>query len=386
MIYAVNLLTRSENGKFQYYMGYLPLVLSVAEFGLPSAVVKYLSASIDDKRAISEILTATVIIKLLIIIFLFLVSIFVYYNTGEDYISIYITTLGGIIMSFVSYFESIFVSFRFYISLAIWNPLTNIIRLVSLYCINHLVETPLGYIDILSIFTLTPIFILVFFFIIFPKSKLYWSGIQISKLKSIIKQITIFNFWAFLASIFAITSDRLEIFMIKTYHSSNDVAIYGTALQLFSGFVILFSTLNSLVLPKLSSLMENTEEFKKVLIKSVMVGLSFALLLSPGFFLAEPILNFLFDSKYQESIPVFKILYPNYLLQLVFAPLGIALFAMGKPKILAILALLRLIFGYILDTQLIPEFGVMGAGASFFLGQIISWLILLGYFWASFWR
>ena len=97
-------------------------------------------------------------------------------------------------------------------------------------------------------------------------------------------------------------------------------------------------------------------------------------------------MNFLFNEKYSESIPVFKILYPNYLLQLVFAPLGIALFAMGRPKILAILAFIRLIFGYILDTMLIPEFGVVGAGTSFFLGQIVSWLVLFGYFWATLWR
>ena len=68
------------------------------------------------------------------------------------------------------------------------------------------------------------------------------------------------------------------------------------------------------------------------------------------------------------------------------APLGIALFAMGKPRILAILALLRLVFGYLLDTALIPEFGVIGAGVAFLLGQVISWLVLVGYFWAMFWR
>ena len=111
-----------------------------------------------------------------------------------------------------------------------------------------------------------------------------------------------------------------------------------------------------------------------------------AVILIPGLFLAEPILTFLFKNKYSESIPVFKILYPNYLLQLLFAPLGIALFAMGKPKILAMLAFIRLLSGVILDNILIPEYNVGGAGISFFLGQIISWLVLLGYFWATIWK
>ncbi|HMX35018.1 MAG TPA: polysaccharide biosynthesis protein, partial [Leptospiraceae bacterium] len=35
MIFAVNILNKAENGIFQYYLGYLPVILAVAEFGLP---------------------------------------------------------------------------------------------------------------------------------------------------------------------------------------------------------------------------------------------------------------------------------------------------------------------------------------------------------------
>ena len=385
MIYAVNLLSRAENGRFQYYMGFIPLVLAIAEFGLPSAIIKFLSTSTDDKKKIGNVLQASIFIKFISIVILFLMSIVLYYVYREDLLSIFIIVTGGIIVSFVGFFESIFVSFRYYLALSIWNPLTNIIRILSLFFVAASVELPLTYIDILVIFTLSPIFIFILFFLIFPRDKLFWSSENSDSLKKEILEITKFNFWAFLATIFAITSDRLEIFMIHKFHSSDEVAIYGTALQLFSGFVIILSTLTSLVYPRLASQV-NTPEFKSTLIKSCFAGSALAFLLLPGFFLAEPILNFIFQNKYQDSIPVFKILYPNYLCQLIFAPLGIALFAMGKPQILAVLALLRLVFGYILDSALIPEFGVIGASTSFFLGQIISWLVLVGYFWASFWR
>jgi O-antigen/teichoic acid export membrane protein len=243
---------------------------------------------------------------------------------------------------------------------------------------------PLSYLDILAIFSLSPIFIVVGFFFLFPTQKLSWEGEKGSK-KEHLKKLALFNLWAFSASLFAIASDRLEIFFLKKFHNSEEVAIYGTALQLFSGFQIVFSTLNSMLLPRLS-IYYNTEEFNKFLTKSIVICMGIAILLSPGYFLAEFILNFLFNHKYADSIPVFKILYPNYLLQLIFAPLGVALFAMGRPKILAILAFIRLFFGYILDNLLIPEFSVVGAGLSFFLGQIVSWLVLVGYFWATLWR
>jgi O-antigen/teichoic acid export membrane protein len=384
MIFAVNILNKSENGVFQYYLGFLPVILAVAEFGLPSAIVKFLSAEKDNKHKIGIILSSSLLIKSISFLFLIGLAIFAYFFYNEDPLIIFILLIGGTTISFVSYFESIFVSFQAYKALAFWNPLANLMRLVLLYLTNYYSKLPLTYLDILSIFSLSPIFILVLFFFIFNRKQIYW-GAKIHEVGQATKELSLFNTWAFVASIFAIVSDRLEIFLINKYHSSEDVAVYGTALQLFSGFVIILSTLNSLVYPRLAALV-HTEEFKKFLLKSIFASFAVAILLSPGYFLAEPILNLLFNHKYEEAIPVFKILYPNYMLQLVFAPLGIALFAMGKPRILAILALLRLVFGYLLDTALIPEFGVMGAGVAFLLGQVISWLVLVGYFWAMFWR
>lgn len=384
MIFAVNILNKSENGVFQYYLGYLPVILAVAEFGLPSAIVKFISADSNNKHKIGVILSSSLLIKVISFLLLLVMSLgaFIFYH--EDPLVIFILVIGGTTISFVSFFESIFVSFQAYKSLAFWNPLANLMRLILLYFTNRYSETPLTYLDILSIFSLSPIFILILFFFIFQRNKIYW-GAKFNEIKHTTKELSLFNTWAFVASIFAIVSDRLEIFLINKYHSSEQVAVYGTALQLFSGFVIILSTLNSLVYPRLAGLV-HTDEFRKFLLKSVFAGIAIAVLLSPGYLLAEPILNILFNHKYEEAIPVFKILYPNYMLQLVFAPLGIALFAMGKPRILAILALLRLVFGYILDTALIPEFGVMGAGVAFLLGQVISWLVLVGYFWAMFWK
>lgn len=383
MILAVNLLVRSDNGKFQYYMGFIPLILAIAEFGIPSAMIKFLSNHLDNKKKIGTILISSLAIKLvaiLILVFLGIVSILIF---KEDIISVYAVLVGGIVISFISFFESIFISFRYYFSLSIWNPLTNLIRLILLVSCANYFSSPLSYIDILVIFTFSPIFILVLFVFIFPKDKLNWSASSKEDFFSETKNISLFNLWAFIATMLAITSDRLEIFMLHKFHSPNDVAVYGTALQLFSGFVIILSTLNSIVYPRLASQIDK-DEFKNTLLKSILVGSMMAFLLVPGFFLAEPILNLLFQNKYQESISVFKILYPNYLLQLVFAPMGIALFAMGKPQILAILAFLRLAVGYILDIQLIPEYGVIGASISFFLGQVISWLVLIGYFFGNF--
>ncbi|MBE7410450.1 MAG: oligosaccharide flippase family protein [Leptospiraceae bacterium] len=384
MIYAVNLLTKSENGHFQYYLGFVPVILAITEFGLPSALVKFLAPATENKKIIGMILSSSLLIKTISFLFLLFLGLVFFLSFSEDPLIIFILVVGGLGTSFLSYFESVFISFGDYTSLALWNPLGNLIRLVALYITNYFTVGILGYVDILAIFSLSPIFILVLFFFVFDRKKLNW-GASKEDIQKGTKELALFNSWAFLASIFAIVSDRLEIFFISKYHPPEAIAVYGTALQLFSGFGIILSTLNSVIYPGLAKLID-TEDFKKYLLKSATVAFIFAIFLSPGFFLAEWILDLLFAGKYSDSIVVFKILYPNYLLQLVFAPFGIALFAMGKPKILAILAFIRLFAGVILDNILIPEFGVTGAGLSFFLGQIISWLVLAGYFWATFWR
>jgi O-antigen/teichoic acid export membrane protein len=384
MVYAVNIISKTENGYLQYYLGFLPVLLAVAELGIPSAIVKYLSPITENLEEMGILMEATLYIKLTSFFLLTIVGYFAYLLFGMDPLIIFILIVGGTVTSFLTYFESILVSYRNYTSLAIWNPMGNITKLILLYLCNTYFSYPLGYLDILVIFSLSPVIILGFFFFLIRKIEFNWTG-NIKSVMIRLKELSLFNLWAFLASIFAILSDRMELFFLKMYHNPEAVAVYGTTLQLFSGFVILFSTLNSLVLPRLS-IAPNQIEFNRLLLKSFLMSLLVAILLIPGYFLAEPILTILFKNKYSESIPIFKILYPNYLLQLLFAPLGVALFAMGKPKILAMLAFIRLVSGVILDTILIPEYSAIGAGMSFFMGQIISWLVLLGYFWATIWK
>lgn len=384
MVYAVNILSRTENGYLQYYMGFLPVVLAIAELGIPSAIVKYLSPITDDLRQIGNLMQATLFIKLGSFVVLLIIAALSNIFFGMDMMVSYILILGGTISSFITFFESIIISHRNYIKLAIWNPLGNIMKLLLLYFINTNYQGYLSYVDILAIFSFSPILIIGIFFFLTSEIPIRWSGEYVDVMQRL-KELSFFNLWAFMASIFAILSDRMELFFLKTFKNPESVAIYGTTLQLFSGFVIIFSTFTSLVLPRLSVANEQ-REFNRLLGKSILGGFLLAVLLLPGYFLAEPILTFLFQNKYSESIPVFKLLYPNYLLQLLFAPLGIALFAMGKPKILAMLAFIRLVSGVLLDLYLIPEYGVSGAGIAFFLGQIISWLVLLGYFWATLWK
>ncbi|TGL54788.1 polysaccharide biosynthesis protein [Leptospira wolffii] len=378
MVYSVRILSKNENGIFQYYSGYLPVLLAIAEFGLPAALVKYLSPLTEDKRKIGVLLSSSLWIKWGALFVLILVTGFASFFLRENALAAFLLVFGSFVLSFNSYFESIFISFGQYQSLSIWYPLPNLIRLVLLYFADQFHSQSLDNLDILAVFTVSPVFTIVLFFFLFPRGKLNWAGDQ-EEVRQQTRDLASFNRYAFLASLFAIISDRMELFFLNKYHSTESVAAYGVALQPFSGFVILFSVLNSMIYPRLSRLTEN-KEFASYLGKSMLVAVAFALVLSPWVFLGDWFFSVLFSGKYPESVPVFQLLYPNYLLQLIFSPLGMALFALGQPRMLALLALVRLGFGLVLDNLLIPEYGPMGAAGAFFLGQIPSWLLLSGYF------
>ncbi|TGJ98258.1 polysaccharide biosynthesis protein [Leptospira langatensis] len=378
MVYSVRILSKNENGFFQYYSGFLPVLLAIAEFGLPAAMVRYLSPMTEDKRRIGVLLASSLWIKWMALFILILVTAVAALFLRENALAAFLLVFGSFVLSFNSYFESIFVSFGQYQSLSIWYPLPNLIRLVILYFADQFSARALNHMDILAVFSVAPSFTIVLFFFLFPREKLNWSGDR-EEIQKQTRDLASFNRYAFLASLFAIVSDRMELFFLNKYHSNESVAAYGVALQPFSGFVILFSVLNSIIYPKLSRLTEN-KEFTAYLAKSILMACGFALALGPWVFLGDWFFSALFSGKYPESVPVFQLLYPNYLFQLVFSPLGMALFALGQPKLLAMLALVRLIFGLVLDNLLIPEYGTMGAAGAFFLGQIPSWLLLSGYF------
>ncbi len=119
------------------------------------------------------------------------------------------------------------------------------------------------------------------------------------------------------------------------------------------------------------------EDLKIQIISVLKICFTIIILLIPGWYIGADLLVWIFGSKYEACRNIFYILYPNFLLQLLFAPLGLLLFSLKKPKQLGLLSFLRAVSGLIFGYFLIPNFGAIGASYSFFLGQLPSWILLI---------
>ena len=211
MIMAVKILSKTENGYFQYYLGYFPIILCLADFGLPSAIIKYLSPKINNSKQVGMILSSAFGIKAILFLILLALATFISFFLEQNIKVILILVIGAFLVSFTAFFESIFISFGLYYSFAFWNPLQNILRFSVLIFFFYFSDNHLNYLDVLAIFLLTPILSLFTFFFIFDRKKLKFSK-NLKVIKKTSSYLIKFNTYAFFATIFAISSDRLEIF------------------------------------------------------------------------------------------------------------------------------------------------------------------------------
>jgi O-antigen/teichoic acid export membrane protein len=374
MIIVVRILPREENGIFQYFLGIFPIFLAFAEFGINTALIYFLSSFRQLHHKVSTIIKSSLYLKVVAFLILCLVA-FVYSFWNGNAFAIFLVLLGAEIVSVHTYFEAILISFQSYLKLSIWNPLPNFIRLILLVSVFYSNLLPLNSITILTIYTVSPLVTLLIFFFMSDPSKLSWSQV-FSEKEYIIKDIFKFQAWSFVASLFAIFADRIEILYLKEFQNPEQIADYGSTLQILNGFSILFSTIQSVTYPKLNSA-KSIEELK-IQIKSVLkICFTIILLLLPGWYIGADILVWIFGPKYEACRNLFYVLYPNFLLQLIFAPMGLLLFSLKKPKQLGFLSFLRVISGLIFGYILIPNYGAVGASYSFLLGQLPSWILLI---------
>lgn len=105
MVYSVNILTKSENGLFQYYAGFIPVLLAIAEFGLPTALVKFLAPVTTDKQKIGDLLSSSLLIKLGALVALTLISLTASILLKESTLVVSLLVLGSFILSFNSFLK-----------------------------------------------------------------------------------------------------------------------------------------------------------------------------------------------------------------------------------------------------------------------------------------
>ncbi len=191
--------------------------------------------------------------------------------------------------------------------------------------------------------------------------------------RSLHSQLARFSFWLTVSSLMAIAGGKIDQVMISHYLGLEQVAVFTVAWQLIQVFPVLYGSISSVLIPKISAL-ENKIEliiFVKRVFKWVLVGtIGLAFLIYPSQYL----INFLFGQKYAAAMPVYLILAYGFLLNILAIPFSMTVTIFNKTHIVAIGAFFQLAILVISNLVFIPRYGIMGVAYTYILSLVANFV------------
>lgn len=256
---------------------------------------------------------------------------------------------------------------RYFISMALWN----IVWWLGIFIINYL-----GMLDVT-----TSLFAGVLSGIINLLLCLRFVDYhQIKKTKSIPdeirKKFNEFGFWMALWALCAILQSRMDIFLLASLTTTEQVSYYDIAIKLTKPVLMVASAYSQVLNPQFASLNTQAEVSSRIkrLIKYVSL---ISLFIVACIIIVEPVVFVVFGHKYDSSIIPSRLLLFADGFFVWTIPYNSALYAMNKPFIFTIAAFAGLIVTVIGDLLLLGKYGAIGAAVTFILAQIIGLVVAI---------
>jgi len=390
---AGRILTIEDHGIFSKAMARIVVAQAIAEIGLQYSLVRFLTPAVlkDNKKQIESIVRASLQLKFYVFLLMLFVCLFwigaaVFSRELAHYLPseilpffhpdtpfmLWVIFLGGFGLSMISYFDAVMVSHDSFFKLSFWLPSLGFIRIFLLFVMIVMERGSIGAEHVAFAFAIGPYLSFPIFFLLFPASFFLVKPVA-KDWKPWVGHLLSYNLWIVAASFFSILSDWMEVLLIN---KPGDTGLYNAARMPMQGFLIMLATMQSILLPRFSRL-ESKEEFASFFKKVYTYLMPMAVALIPIVWIFAWFIPAWYGAEYLQSVKIFYILYPNFILRLFFAPLGTALFALDQPRIIAIEAFLRMAAGLALNLALIPVYGIIGAAWASLFAQVFGWVFLL---------
>lgn len=166
--------------------------------------------------------------------------------------------------------------------------------------------------------------------------------------------------WVMLAGVFTTLVQRLDILLLGHFGvARNLVGNYGAAVSLALLGDLFVLTVLHVMLPRASQIKTATE-MMRFLKRFWFPSLLASLVMASGVVFAKPLALIAFGPAYMLTGYLFAILFVGAVTSLAAAPAVAAVFAMGAPRVVAILEGVRLIASLAIGVWAAPRYGVVG--------------------------
>lgn len=392
------ILTVEDFGVYGWALARIFIVQAFAEVGLQQSLVRFLVPALrrNDHDEFRAVLRASLQLKLYALSFIMVVTglymggivllnqlagvgLPAGFPTGilpqshPDQLNLtWIIVLGGAGLSILTYLDAVLVSHESFTRLSLWLPSVGLIRFLLLAGFLVSFGGRLRAEHVLYAFALGPFISIAFFFCFYP-ARTFLLKIPAIQWRPLVPRLLRFNLWMLAAAFMAIVSDWMEVLIIS---EQGDSGHFNAARMPMQGFLILLATMGSLLLPRFSHL-ETPAQFRESLGQIYRYLIPAVFLFLPGFIIFPYFIGTWYGPDFLISINVFYILYPNFILRIYFAPLGVALVALDQPRLVAIEAALRMSAGFVFNMILYPTEGIIGAAYASLLAQVCGWAFLV---------
>lgn len=196
------------------------------------------------------------------------------------------------------------------------------------------------------------------------------------KLKSHFPEVWKYARPSLFANLLSELSAYIDIFLISfLIKDMKEIGFYSFALTMIMILKIFPATVQQITSPYFSGLVENKPEFKRTFSKhnkQLFIVILITLIIAQLFI--RPFTEFVFDSKFNNSIPYFRILAIGWSIRQMIQLQSAAIFGLGKIHYNAYISLISLIFNVTVYSLSIYYFGLKGAAWASIPGGIVIFI------------
>jgi O-antigen/teichoic acid export membrane protein len=184
-----------------------------------------------------------------------------------------------------------------------------------------------------------------------------------------------------LTALFNIFYNKIDILILKNIADINQVAYYAGATQFIYPFMFISSALITALYPMLSKNAHTNHDFENIRRLSTyilcIVGLSLSVFL---FFSSNFFFEMAFKGKFDNSLPVFKMLVWYLAIVFLYGSYSNPIMAKNGIKFLLMLNITMVFVKVFINIMLIPLYGALGASFSSIICELVICVAMISYY------
>lgn len=370
----VKQLSVPDYGKLTVLLAIITTVSEMVAAGLNASILRYTAIYRENQEKLNKLLVTNLIniffigLGIIILVYFTSSSISLLILGNENFSKqIEIVSYGVLFTFLYGALLSFFLGLQNYKAYFIYSILFQLIRLIILLLI---IDQSLISIDsFLVLFVITPVvtFLIGIFFIKNLKFKIKYYD------KEIVKETYHFGKWMFLWAIVVVVQSKMDIFLLSSLTTPEDVSYYDIAQKFVLMSMIVFTSYGAVLKPRMSVLTSKESILSEVKgTYKVIFGFNLYIILL--IFILPFIIKMLFGDDYINSIIPLQIMLASLILFVWTLPFNTSMYAFGKSNVFFFIAFINLIVNIISSLTFIPIFGAIGGSISFFIVNVSSLL------------